>query len=151
MDSMYGLDLNMDSYDDNMVLSVRDERNRKLCVVAYKRAPFRLKPWYVNEYDLVIFVEGDSFDEVEIHGWLPADRLMDAPKHPVSQTEFEIEVDPDFLFPLPDTFDFSEPGVDEVPRLWDYEKGGWWTPMGFYVYDGKAAEEIARLDSELAG
>jgi len=150
MDSMYGLELDLDSYDDRMVLNVRDERNRKVCVVAYKRPPFRVDPLYEQDYDVIVFVEGDSLDEVDILGWLPASRLLGAPRHPITAIQWEFEVDPDFLFPMPETFDFGEPPIDEIPRLWDYDKGGWWTPMGFYVYDAAAMLEVARLDDELA-
>lgn len=147
----YDLELNLDSFDDGMGLAVEDKRDRKVTVVAVERPPFRLEPSLVDEYDVVIFVEGSGFEEVEILGWLPDGRINDAPRHPLSQSHWEVEVDPDFVFPMPEDFDFSEPPIDEVPRLWDYDKGGWWTPMGFYVYDGKAKEEIERLDVELAG
>lgn len=151
MNFVYGLKLNLDSYDDSMALAVRDERNRKVTVVAAERTPFRIDPKIIEEYDVVVFVEGSGFEEVDILGWLPEARILDAPRHPISQTAWEFEVASDFLFPMPETFNFSESGVDEVPRLWDYDKGGWWTPMGFYVYDAKAQQEIERLDLELAG
>ena len=150
MDSAYGLHLNLDSYDEGMNLAVRDERGRKVTVVAVERPPFRLEPAILEGYDVVVFVVGKGFEDVDILGWLPDSRISDAPRHPISQTEWEIEVADDFVFPMPDAFDFSEPDFNLVPRLWDYDKDGWWTPMGFYLYDAEAKAEIERLDLELA-
>lgn len=150
MNFAYSLELNLDSYDEKMGLAVRDERGRKVTVVATERPPFRLNPEIVEEYDVVIFVVGKGFEEVDILGWLPDSRIKDAPRHPTSQSTWEVEVADDFVFPMPDEFDFSEPDIDMAPRLWDYDKDGWWTPMGFCVYDAAAKAEIERLDLELS-
>jgi hypothetical protein len=147
----YDLELDLDSYDEGMNLAVRDVKNRKVTVVAVERPPFRIDPSLVDDYDVIIFVVGKGFEEVEILGWLPDTKVQDAPPHPVSQTQWEIEVAEDFVFPMPEVFEFTPPDLDLVPRLWDYDKGGWWTPMGFYVYDAAAKNEIERLDLELSG
>lgn len=148
----YGLELTIDSYDGAMNLLLEDESGNVVTVVCYKTAEpsMKLRGAGAADASIFIFATGHAFDEVEVLGWLPATRIDAAPKIPIGSSQFEYELRKEFMFELPDTFNFVEPAFTEMPRVWNYEMGGWWTPTG-YLYDAEAKRQIEQLDVQLAG
>ncbi len=149
----YGFQPSLDHYvPPSMTLQLRDTNHRVVTLACGNSSVLRISPVLCELADIIVFAQGTTFDDCVILGWLPSDWVREAPviktTEPADTHPFEVRSE--FFLPLPREFDFVIPDV-EVPRIWSYSCGGWWTPLGFYVYDAEARRRIEDFDRELAG
>lgn len=146
----YGIELTIDSFGSvDMSVVFRDVANRKARIVTSPHDPISVDLSIPEDFDVLIFAVGDNIDNVDVLGWLPDTQVRQAHQVQLSVTESQYSIPSNFLFPLPDELDFRTPDLD-VPKVWSYEDGGWWTTYGFFVFDKQAEAKIKSIDEELA-
>lgn len=131
-----------------MTLLLPDIDERIVTVVCDNTPGIKTPPHLVEKADVIVFAQGTSFTDCDMLGWLPSDWVAEAPKVKTLEhtSEYPFEVHPDFLLPMPTEFKFTPPNVD-VLKIWDYTHEGWWTTLGFYIYDEAARKQIEALDA----
>lgn len=140
----------LNDFTQDMCLRLVDDAGHNVTVVGSERIAIRVPREHAERFDVIIFARGRGFNHNEILGWLPSNRVRQAPKVKVSMDDFVYEVTEEFVFPMPEEFRFEEPDVN-VPRIWNYEHGGWYLPTtGTYLYSVKGAELVTATDEKLA-
>ena len=133
-----------------MTMFLQDEEGRSVTVVCGEGPALRVGRHLQEKADVVVFAVGTSFKDCDILGWMPSLWIREAPRAKGLGPEQSFEVVSGFMVPMPREFNFVTPEV-VVPRIWDYTYEGWWTPLGFYLYDETARQRIETYDRESAG
>ncbi len=134
-------------------ISVGTSEKHKILSVAANTVPSYELEWRsIKRVDIFVFTLGEKLSECEVVGWLPGDKVRQAPS--VGGKDNHL-VDARCVYPMPKTVDFGdinsfvEPIVD-VPGVWDYDLGALWTPLGFHVYNEKIKAEVHKADEKIA-
>ncbi len=130
--------------DPSMSLRLMDESGQSVTTVGADGQPFRVHELLAKSRDVIVFAIGEGLTKCDILGWLPSKMVMEAPCE-----EFIYLVKGQFLFEMPETFDFVVPDT-EVLRVWDYNENAWWTSEGFYLNDRAADDQIETIDIKLS-
>ena len=147
----YDMTPSLDHFTKDFSCQIPDERDNIVTVIGTERITIRVEPRKVDEFDVIVFARGRGFSDTDILGWLPTNRVRQAPQVKVNLEDFIYEVKEEFLFEMPQDFSFIEPDTN-IPRVWSYEHGAWYLPTtGTYLYSKQGADLVGRVDQELAG